>query len=97
MWYGKYTSVVRWRKLIEYDFELVNREDSSRVQPSPVSSSGEIKARATSPVDPTILDYFQRQPHGLSYRVYANTDQTRHFHILPTTVANERMLFQLYL
>lgn len=76
-------------------FELVNRQDPSRVQPSPVSSSSEIKTRATSPVDPAILEYFRRQPHGLSYRIYANNDQTRQFHILPTTVANQSMLFEL--
>ena len=67
------------------------------MQPSPSIASSEARTRATSPVDPAILDYFRRQPHGLSYRIYANTDQSRHFHILPTAVANQRMPFELLL
>jgi hypothetical protein len=50
--------------------------------------------RATSPVDPVVLDYFHRQPKAPLYYIYSNSDQTRHFHIQPT---NLRMLFNYVL
>lgn len=82
---------------IDEDFSLVKGEESFRVEPIPAHPQNNIADRTTSPVDPVILDYFRRQPPALSYRIYSNTDQTRHFHILPTAVADSRMSFALVL
>jgi hypothetical protein len=46
--------------------------------------------RATSSLDPVIIDHFNRLPKAPLYHVYSNSEQTRHFHILPN---NPRMLF----
>ena len=82
---------------IDEDFSLVKGEESCRVEPIPIHRQNKIADRPTSPIDPVILDYFRRQPAALSYRIYSNSDQSRHFHILPTSVANSRMSFALAL
>ena len=46
--------------------------------------------RATSPIDPVILEDFHQQPGGADYQISSNNDRIRRFRIQPV---NQRTLF----
>ncbi len=58
-----------------------------------MSEQSETTDRTTSPVDPVILEYFDRQPQAPLYYIYSNSNRTRHFHIQPTQHRNVVSLY----
>ena len=71
-------------------FEIGQYKTSSRITPAPIVSPTANPDRATSPIDPVILEDFHQQPGGAEYQISRNPDRTRRFRIQP---ANQRTLF----
>ncbi|CAF1367947.1 unnamed protein product [Adineta ricciae] len=75
--------------LFDYIFIWCGKhKTSSRISPAPTAPLNLNPNRATSPIDPVILEDFHQQPGGADYQISSNSDRIRRFRIQP---ANQRL------